>query len=138
MRPSQYDGEAQPNNLAARPSSSMGQFNCLDNRAMTPNGSRPWNVVAASGPQTFRRVKPPAARVAAQNVKQVKDLPKQSTGKYNWKIVRVSLNQKILRQTNFSSWRVRYNLKSNHGFDSQKIMNSQRIHFARILNPIRF
>ena len=84
MRPSQYDGEAQPNNLAARPSSSMGQFNCLDNRAMTPNGSRPWNVVAASGPQTFRRVKPPAARVAAQNVKQVKDLPKQSTGKYNW------------------------------------------------------
>ena len=117
MRPSQYDGEAQPNNLAARPSSSMGQFNCLDNRAMTPNGSRPWNVVAASGPQTFRRVKPPAARVAAQNVKQVKDLPKQSTGKYNWQIVRVSLNQKILRQTNFSSWRVRYNLKSNHLFD---------------------
>ena len=49
---------------------------------MTPNGSRPWNVVAASGPQTFRRVKPPAARVAAGNVKQVKDLPKQSTGKY--------------------------------------------------------
>ena len=136
MRPSQYDGEAQPNNLAARPSSSMGQFNCLDNRAMTPNGSRPWNVVAASGPQTFRRVKPPAARVAAQNVKQVKDLPKQSTGKYNWQIVRVSLNQKILRQTNFSSWRVRYNLKSNHLFDWQKIMNSQRIHFARILNPI--
>ena len=120
MRPSQYDGEAQPNNLAARPSSSMGQFNCLDNRAMTPNGSRPWNVVAASGPQTFRRVKPPAARVAAGNVKQVKDLPKQSTGKYNWQIIRISLNQKILRQTSFSSWRVRYNLKSNHLFDSHK------------------
>ena len=117
MRPSQYDGESQPNNLAARPSSAIGHFNSLDNRAMTPNGSRPWNVVAASGPQTFRRVKPPAARVAAQNVKQVKDLPKQSTGKYNWQKVRVSLNQKILRQTNFSSWRDRYNFKSNHLFD---------------------
>ena len=81
MRPSQYDGESQPNNLAARPSSAIGHFNSLDNRAMTPNGSRPWNVVAASGPQQFRRVKPPAARVAAGNVKQVKDLPKQSTGK---------------------------------------------------------
>jgi len=81
MRPSQYDGESQPNNLAARPSSAIGHFNSLDNRAMTPNGSRPWNVVAASGPQTFRRVKPPAARVAAGNVKQVKDLPKQSTGR---------------------------------------------------------
>ena len=83
MRPSQYDGESQPNNnLAARPSSALGRFDSLDNRAMTPNGSRPWNVVAASGPQTFRRVQPPAARVAAQNVKQVKDLPKQSTGEY--------------------------------------------------------
>jgi len=82
MRPSQYDGESQPNNLAARPSSANGHFNSLNNRAMTPNGmdrGRPWNVVASSGPQTFRRVNPPAARVAAQNVKQVKDLPKQST-----------------------------------------------------------
>merc|ERR1712183_1114957 len=50
---------------------------------MTPNGTtqRPWNVVGASGPQLFKKVKPPGAKVAAQNVKQVKDLPKQSTGR---------------------------------------------------------
>jgi len=80
MRPSQYDGdEKQQQDMTARPSSACGRFVTLDNRAMTPNGTRPWNVVAASGPQQFKKVKPPAARVAAQNVKQVKDLPKQST-----------------------------------------------------------
>jgi len=78
MRPSQYNGDQ---DLTARPNSACGRFSSLDNRAMTPNGTtqRPWNVVVASGPQLFKKVKPPGAKVAAQNVKQVKDLPKQST-----------------------------------------------------------
>merc|ERR1712142_179727 len=79
MRPSQYNGDEKQQDMTARPSSACGRFVSFDNRAMTPNGTRPWNVVAGSGPQQFKKVKPPAARVAAKNVKQVKDLPKQST-----------------------------------------------------------
>lgn len=75
MRPSQYDGAETDN--SCRPSSACDRFNGFDlMRSATPNDNR-WNKQNAG--QQYKRVLAPAAKVNAQKMKQVVDLPKQSS-----------------------------------------------------------